>query len=358
MLQPGGRRWVLVAGTGLPFGCPDEVIWCAEAVGAALARHGYGLVVGGWAGVDHITARTFKETLDRVAPEEPLTSRLMQVLPRGRFPDFPGGHIIVVDEGPLEWLEGLRFASAAVLIGGIGGTYETYVFATQERIPVFAIAGTGGDAERAFREIDARWREVGPWGVRHTSYMATLGQAIENPVQASEIALLLMRLLEDQFAFSDGVTAAGRTGVFFSYSHADRDWLNIVRSRFEVIPDHTATLWDNSLIAPGQFWDDEILKRLVRTRAAVLLVTHQFLFSNYIRQHELPFLLSQHRVGHLRIFWLLVERLGVAEDQMAPLNQIQAAHNLARPLAEMRPAELNAVLVSIASNVIAHLRAA
>jgi hypothetical protein len=51
-------RWILVAGTGR-IDLPPEVNWAARAVGAATAAAGFGLVVGGWEGVDYVTAEAF-----------------------------------------------------------------------------------------------------------------------------------------------------------------------------------------------------------------------------------------------------------------------------------------------------------
>jgi hypothetical protein len=58
-------RWVMVAGTGLVDGTPIEDINAARAIGAELARSRYGLITGGWAGVDHIATEAFVTQLTR-----------------------------------------------------------------------------------------------------------------------------------------------------------------------------------------------------------------------------------------------------------------------------------------------------
>ena len=52
--------WVLVAGLG-DVDLPREVWIATEALGRALARRGFGLVTGGWKGVDHVAARSFHD---------------------------------------------------------------------------------------------------------------------------------------------------------------------------------------------------------------------------------------------------------------------------------------------------------
>ena len=76
-------RWVMVAGAGRQFGLQEKECWCADAIGYRLGYDGFGLVVGGWPGVDHIVAASFARGLKERAPEVPLASRLLQVIPSG-----------------------------------------------------------------------------------------------------------------------------------------------------------------------------------------------------------------------------------------------------------------------------------
>src|SRR3984893_13712179 len=106
-------RWILVAGTG-NYHLSNEECWCAESIGRELARGGFNLVVGGWPGVDHVTARCFEEGLRQSAPHVSLANRLLQIVPMGVQPDFTGGYVEYVPRGPLEWVEGLRHSQAAI----------------------------------------------------------------------------------------------------------------------------------------------------------------------------------------------------------------------------------------------------
>ncbi|MBO3273147.1 hypothetical protein [Hymenobacter defluvii] len=134
----------MVAGTGRQKALPTPVALLAEAVGRELAKQGYGLVVGGWPGVDYLAARGFAQVL--AAQGLPLADYLIQVVSTSRpvvyppgadYPDFRGGHIIAVPAGVREWVEALKYAEAVVLLGGEGGTRETFWYATQEQRPCF-----------------------------------------------------------------------------------------------------------------------------------------------------------------------------------------------------------------------------
>src|SRR3712207_4667753 len=100
-------RWILVAGTGKQSGLAETTIWSSKAIGAALARKGYGLVVGGWHGVDYLAAEAFEQTLAATRSTVRLSDVLLQVVPRGKQPVFQGGRVVSVDAGPAEWVEAL-----------------------------------------------------------------------------------------------------------------------------------------------------------------------------------------------------------------------------------------------------------
>jgi nucleoside phosphorylase len=142
--------WVLVAGTGQsPLPRPQAL--AAQAVGKALAHHGFCLVTCGWDGVDKAVTQAFAAELQAIG--SPLSRRLKQIVPRPDEPAFFGGEVIYVEKGVPEWVESVQRAQAVVLIGGLGGTYKTYEIAKNELVPVFPLPQTGGDAQKAFEDL-------------------------------------------------------------------------------------------------------------------------------------------------------------------------------------------------------------
>ncbi len=55
-----------MAGTGIVERLDDKVKNTSVALGKALAKAGYGLVTGGWPGVDELTARSFAADLEQL----------------------------------------------------------------------------------------------------------------------------------------------------------------------------------------------------------------------------------------------------------------------------------------------------
>jgi TIR domain/SLOG cluster4 family len=145
------RGWVLVAGTGPLRAFSSELKETAQHLGKQLATNGYGLVTGGWTGVDETVARAFWETSSEqgLAPED----RLIQVIVRDHDPPFTAGQLFFVSKGQEEWLEPIQRADAVLLLGGIGGTWTTGEMALGICKPVLPLADTGGDAKKLYLQM-------------------------------------------------------------------------------------------------------------------------------------------------------------------------------------------------------------
>lgn len=93
--------------------------------------------------------------------------------------------------------------------------------------------------------------------------------------------------------------------LFISYSRADMqetDWLE--RLRMYLTPFRRAgalDVWDDSRIATGTLWKEEIARALDSAAAAVLLVGPGFLASDFVMEIELPALLNSAKgIGDVR----------------------------------------------------------
>ena len=70
--------------------------------------------------------------------------------------------------------------------------------------------------------------------------------------------------------------------VFISYSHADRKWLERLQVHLRpLIRDSIADIWDDTRIKPGDSWQLEIRKALESASVAVLLISADFLASEF-----------------------------------------------------------------------------
>ena len=138
--------------------------------------------------------------------------------------------------------------------------------------------------------------------------------------------------------------------VFISYSHADKDWLRRLKTHLTpLIRGSEIVLWDDTKIQPGNKWKDEIGKALAEASGAVLLVTQEFLASEFIHKHELPAIYEAARSRGLRFLWIIpVKASSVAST---PVWDYQALHDPKKPLESLKGDARTKALVEIAESI-------
>lgn len=142
---------------------------------------------------------------------------------------------------------------------------------------------------------------------------------------------------------AEGATV--RNLVFVSYSHADALWLSRLKIHLKPLERRGAIeVWDDQRLRVGVRWRDEIKTALRRARVAVLLVSPDFLASDFIADHELPPLLRSEK--DLTVIWIPVRP---SNFQATEIGNYQAALDPGRTLAEMNEAEADRALVAATS---------
>ena len=141
-----------------------------------------------------------------------------------------------------------------------------------------------------------------------------------------------------------------RSGVFVSYSHADRDWLDRLKTHLApYIRGERLDLWDDTKIPTGADWALEIDRALKGARVAVLLVTPKFLASDFVADVELPAIHG--RAGSaLTVVWIPVS---ASAYEATPLKNFQAAHDPGRPLSALPKSKQEAAMVAISKRIAA-----
>ena len=117
-------------------------------------------------------------------------------------------------------------------------------------------------------------------------------------------------------ASDDGADGAGL--VLISYSHDDAKWAQRFRVLLKpLVRVRRMQLWDDTVLRAGDAWHPEIERAILRSRLALLLVSADYLASDYVMDHELP-ALRRHGVRLAPVliadcFWNAVPELATVQ---------------------------------------------
>jgi hypothetical protein len=135
--------------------------------------------------------------------------------------------------------------------------------------------------------------------------------------------------------------------IFISYSHKDIDWLDRLMIHLNpLIRNEKISVWNDKYIQPGSNWKEELKEIIAQSRIAILLVSPNFLASDFIMNEELPQILKNTANGQTIIYWIAISHSSYKET---PLKDIQSANDPSKPLSSLSPHEQDKELVRIAN---------
>lgn len=143
------------------------------------------------------------------------------------------------------------------------------------------------------------------------------------------------------------MNAKKRIRVFVSYSHNDQEWLERLKVHLKPLAkDYEIDVWEDTKIKPGSKWREEISKAVSSANVAVLLISADFLASEFISNNELPPLLkAAEEEGAIILPVIISPSLFTYSIDLA---QFQAINDPSKPVIMMSKGEQERVFLKIA----------
>lgn len=129
--------------------------------------------------------------------------------------------------------------------------------------------------------------------------------------------------------YSQGIHGQDKS-VFVSYSHKDERYrlkMNVALAQLR--RNERITVWHDRKILPGQEWDSEIDRKLETASIILLLVSPDFLASDYAYSREMQRALERHRSGSAKVVPIILRPCDWLDS---PLGALQALPNEGRPV--------------------------
>ncbi|UCH89348.1 MAG: TIR domain-containing protein [Thermoplasmata archaeon] len=136
--------------------------------------------------------------------------------------------------------------------------------------------------------------------------------------------------------------------IFISYSHEDADWLFELRKWLHPLEQAgLIKVWDDTEIMAGDNWQEKIESKLAASQAAILLISQDYLTSDFIKKNELPPLLEAAKDHGVNIFWIAVRPSTIEHTEIA---KYQAVHK-DPPLNQLKPADQEREFLRISNEI-------
>lgn len=143
-----------------------------------------------------------------------------------------------------------------------------------------------------------------------------------------------------------GMTPKKCCQIFISYSRKDSNWLERLHVHLRPL-ERTGTIesWDDTKIKPGTKWREAIREAVESAKVAVLLISADFLASDFISTNELPPLLMAAESKGAIVLPVIISPCRF--HHVASISQFQSVNPPDQPLINMSQGEREAIFVKI-----------
>jgi hypothetical protein len=139
--------------------------------------------------------------------------------------------------------------------------------------------------------------------------------------------------------------------IFISYSHKDEKWLDRLSIHLKPIErDFNPNIWSDKKIKSGDNWQAEIRQAIKNCNLAILLISADFLASDFISTDELPPLLKAAKEKGIIIIPIIISPSLIAFHES--LSIFQAVNDYSEPMISLNQYEQEKILLKVAEDVL------
>ncbi|HEY2290821.1 MAG TPA: toll/interleukin-1 receptor domain-containing protein [Thermoanaerobaculia bacterium] len=126
--------------------------------------------------------------------------------------------------------------------------------------------------------------------------------------------------------------------VFYSYAHEDEKLMNELEKHLGVLKRMgMITTWHDRKIRPGEVWEGKIDEHLESSQVILLLVSADFVASDYCWEREMVKALQLHALGQTVVIPILLREVAFLDK--TPFGKLQMLPKDARPITRWKRAD-------------------
>ena len=145
--------------------------------------------------------------------------------------------------------------------------------------------------------------------------------------------------------------------AFLSYSHADEEYVQRLRIHLKPLEKkYNFVVWDDKKLKPGDKWKEEILQNIEQSSVVILLISADFLASQFVMDFEYPKALAQAREKGTKIVAVIAGPCLFEEFEISDFQAVNTPHETLQDL-ETNGAAQERVFVECAKIVSRYLNA-
>lgn len=174
------------------------------------------------------------------------------------------------------------------------------------------------------------------------------GNSIKKLIELSKIKSLVKTVKKEHVKEENNMA---KSKIFISYARDDSEWLKKVQTHLKVLKfsNDKFDVWDDTMIKAGEKWKVEIENALNEAKIAILLISTNFLASDFIRDNELPPLLKSAEKNGTIIMPLIIKHSRFTKEKN--LSVFQAVNDPNNPLDNKTNSQVDKILVKLTEDI-------